>query len=481
MSRVPEPPHRPSIGPVQNHLKWGWWALGSGHVGTAQACLDPAPPGPLLGRLVEVPLLPDPRPLSPARPPPLRSARDPSRWRTSARVGPPTGSPTGSPVRRHMAESLRQGGIGPRSSPRRWCEERRGRRPRPGQDPGGYGRRSAGSSIALPYRSPPLPPGLGRSAAPSSRRVRATDRPSAGSSSSRWRSRRLVPPSAQQASDPGGGPAPRPLVRQRPAPGGGRRRRVPPPGPGRGAGDPAAACAITSPSLEILERTRAYYGLPLEGAEVIPPPTEMVPDRSRWAAESDPETIVFVGRFDRHKGGDLVIDAFAQVARGRPGARLRFVGPDAGIFVDDEGRPRTIAEHDPTPGSPTRSRAGSSGSGGSRTPPCPALRRSGRLTVVRLAVRELPADRRRGHGDGVPPGRAPGRRHPRDRRGRRQRAALPAGRRGRHGGETGWTPGGPGPRRAPSGGQARRAARPGEHGRHRRANGGGSSKWDQIE
>lgn len=130
-------------------------------------------------------------------------------------------------------------------------------------------------------------------------------------------------------------------------------------GPLRGAADDAKfrrrvrqegraireADAITAPSLDVLERTRAYYGLPLEGAVVIPPPTAMIPPEARWKPEGrDPDTIVFVGRFDRHKGGDLVIDAFAEVARRRPGARLRFIGPDAG-FADDAGRPWKIEDY----------------------------------------------------------------------------------------------------------------------------------------
>ena len=37
----------------------------------------------------------------------------------------------------------------------------------------------------------------------------------------------------------------------------------------------------------------------------------MIAPEARWKPEtSEAETIVFVGRFDRHKGGDLVIDAF---------------------------------------------------------------------------------------------------------------------------------------------------------------------------
>ena len=94
----------------------------------------------------------------------------------------------------------------------------------------------------------------------------------------------------------------------------------------------AGADSVTSPSLDTLERTRAYYGLDLKGALVIPPPTDMVPEVDRWSLQgSDPNLILFVGRFDLHKGGDLMIKAFAEVARRRPDARLNFVGPDRGL------------------------------------------------------------------------------------------------------------------------------------------------------
>lgn len=104
------------------------------------------------------------------------------------------------------------------------------------------------------------------------------------------------------------------------------------------------ADGVSATSQEILERTRAYYGLPLEGAEAIPPPAPIVPASECWRlAECDPHRILFVGRFDRHKGGDILIDAFAQVASLFPEARLRFVGPDLG-FIDDKRR-WTITEY----------------------------------------------------------------------------------------------------------------------------------------
>lgn len=97
----------------------------------------------------------------------------------------------------------------------------------------------------------------------------------------------------------------------------------------------AAANAITAPSHDVLERTRAYYGLALHGAEVIPNPTPTIPEDRRWRPEkSDPERILFIGRFDLHKGGDTIIDAFALLQRDRPAAQLTFVGPDRGLVRD---------------------------------------------------------------------------------------------------------------------------------------------------
>lgn len=98
------------------------------------------------------------------------------------------------------------------------------------------------------------------------------------------------------------------------------------------------AAGVTAPSLDVLERTRAHYGLALEHAEVIPNPTRPIPPAARWRPDGcDPRTILFVGRFDRHKGGDLIVEAFARVLRDVPDARLRFAGPDKGL-ADDAGR-----------------------------------------------------------------------------------------------------------------------------------------------
>jgi len=105
------------------------------------------------------------------------------------------------------------------------------------------------------------------------------------------------------------------------------------------------AFAVSSPSLDVLNKTRQFYGLDLPNARVIHNSVEAVPEHLRWTpAGADPDEILFVGRFDRHKGGDVVIDAFAEVARRHPTARLRFVGPDRGV-VDDSGRRWSIEEY----------------------------------------------------------------------------------------------------------------------------------------
>jgi glycosyltransferase involved in cell wall biosynthesis len=106
----------------------------------------------------------------------------------------------------------------------------------------------------------------------------------------------------------------------------------------------AAAHGVSAPSLDVLQKVRARYGIALPEAEVIPNPIAAVPSGERWRLEgSDRRRVLFVGRFDRHKGGDLVIEAFGRVLRRVPDARLWFVGPDRGC-VDDDGRTWSLEE-----------------------------------------------------------------------------------------------------------------------------------------
>lgn len=94
-----------------------------------------------------------------------------------------------------------------------------------------------------------------------------------------------------------------------------------------------AAHGVTAPSLSVLQAVRSFYGLSLTTAEVIPNPVHPVAARERWnLCACAPKQIVFVGRFDRHKGGDVVIDAMAKLRSVQPDCRLTMAGPDTGVM-----------------------------------------------------------------------------------------------------------------------------------------------------
>jgi glycosyltransferase involved in cell wall biosynthesis len=86
---------------------------------------------------------------------------------------------------------------------------------------------------------------------------------------------------------------------------------------------------LTSPSLDVLNKVRQYYGLELSHAQVIPNPVPEVGYDMKWQYSiSQKPFILFVGRFDSVKGGDLVLEAFRQIALQNSDLELLFVGPD---------------------------------------------------------------------------------------------------------------------------------------------------------
>ena len=97
--------------------------------------------------------------------------------------------------------------------------------------------------------------------------------------------------------------------------------------------------AITSPSLDALRAARESYGPPDVPQDVIRNPMPL--DVLVPVDPADPALagrLLFVGRFDYHKGGDVVIEAFARVAARHPRATLTFVGPDLGVGFPDGRR-----------------------------------------------------------------------------------------------------------------------------------------------
>jgi glycosyltransferase involved in cell wall biosynthesis len=96
---------------------------------------------------------------------------------------------------------------------------------------------------------------------------------------------------------------------------------------------------IVSPSRCHLGNTIARYRLKPQIAEHVVNPLALDADAPLWRLDGcDRHTVLFVGRFDKVKGGDLVILAFQHLLRARPDMRLVFVGPDRGLIQADGSR-----------------------------------------------------------------------------------------------------------------------------------------------
>lgn len=102
--------------------------------------------------------------------------------------------------------------------------------------------------------------------------------------------------------------------------------------------------AIAAPSDYTLTQTIKRYGLRTPIALQIVNPMTAEATLPLWnSATCDRNTLLFVGRFDSLKGGDLVVEAFALLAATRPKLRLIFIGPDRGLLQPD-GTRKSITE-----------------------------------------------------------------------------------------------------------------------------------------
>jgi glycosyltransferase involved in cell wall biosynthesis len=86
---------------------------------------------------------------------------------------------------------------------------------------------------------------------------------------------------------------------------------------------------LLAPSASALEIARAVPGADRVPYAVIP--NSLGENPSPPDVFRDPGAILFVGRFDAVKGGDVVFDAFRLLHETHPQATLTFVGPDRGI------------------------------------------------------------------------------------------------------------------------------------------------------
>ena len=93
---------------------------------------------------------------------------------------------------------------------------------------------------------------------------------------------------------------------------------------------------VTAPTAEVLQLVKDHYGFTLPASRIIRNSLATPGDAEMWDINTcGKNSLLFVGRFDRLKGGDLVLRAFAELARLILRLKLTFVGPDRGIVEAD--------------------------------------------------------------------------------------------------------------------------------------------------
>ena len=91
---------------------------------------------------------------------------------------------------------------------------------------------------------------------------------------------------------------------------------------------------IISPSDHHLRKTLEKYNLKPSFAKRVNNPIGQNKSLPLWNSDyAEKNTILFVGRFDKIKGGDIVINAFHTLLRTRPDLKLIFAGPDPGLII----------------------------------------------------------------------------------------------------------------------------------------------------
>jgi len=89
---------------------------------------------------------------------------------------------------------------------------------------------------------------------------------------------------------------------------------------------------VTSPSRKVLHMVENHYGFNLTNSRVIFNPLQAASDSDTWRVNTcNKDNVLFIGRFDTLKGGDLVLRAFADLASRNHKLSLTFVGPDTGL------------------------------------------------------------------------------------------------------------------------------------------------------
>lgn len=97
-----------------------------------------------------------------------------------------------------------------------------------------------------------------------------------------------------------------------------------------------AASALTAPSRSVMDGACSLYGRTNAAGAIIPNPVAVADRDERWRlGNCEQDVILYVGRFDRIKGADIMLAAFQRLLIKRPTAKLLMAGPDYGLTLDD--------------------------------------------------------------------------------------------------------------------------------------------------
>ncbi len=89
---------------------------------------------------------------------------------------------------------------------------------------------------------------------------------------------------------------------------------------------------VTANCNDTLSAVKAHYDVALNESTIIPTPIVSASEDDIWQLDRcDRNKMLFVGRFDSIKGGDLVLQTFAKLAQANPDLTLTFIGPDQGL------------------------------------------------------------------------------------------------------------------------------------------------------
>jgi glycosyltransferase involved in cell wall biosynthesis len=105
-----------------------------------------------------------------------------------------------------------------------------------------------------------------------------------------------------------------------------------------------AARYVTSPSSDVLRVTGRNYGQHWLLSRAIANSISPEPRHKCWnLEEAEKYQILFVGRFDKTKGADILLEAFFRVSAIYSTTKLFFIGPDKGITKN--GKTYSIEEY----------------------------------------------------------------------------------------------------------------------------------------